>query len=379
MARLRVLILGAGFGGLEVASRLSDAAPDDVDITLIDKSDAFVFGFSKLDVMFGRTNAGAVRNYYKDLRRPSVVFRQERITAIDPERKHVVTDVGEYDADVLVIALGADLDIAGSPGLADGGHEFYSVDGAERLASVLPTFQSGHAVIGVMGVPYKCPPAPAETALLLDDYFRRRGCRKATEITVVSPLPVPVPPSPATSEALLAAFAARDIRYVGGQMVTQCDSTTHTIATVEGEEIQCDLFLGVPRHRAPQVVVDAGLASPGGWVHVDQYTLQTDFDDVYAVGDINDAPVPRAGVFAERAGGVVADQILAQLRGGDFSPYDGYGMCYIEFGGGEVARVEITFITMTGVQGGPFVAPSLEMAREKEEFGTSRIARWFGS
>lgn len=378
MTRLRVLVLGAGFGGLEVASRLSAAAHDEVEVTVIDQSDSFYFGFSKLDVMFGRVSAGEVRHYYKDLHKRAVEFRQERIVGIDPDHKRVTTDVGSHVADVLVIALGADYDIAASPGLTSGGHEFYSMEGAERLAAVLPTFEIGHAVIGVLGTPYKCPPAPAETALLLDDYLRRRGCRGATDITLVSPLPVPVPPSPATSEALLATFAQRGIRYVGGQTVTHCDLATRSIATAEGEQIECDLFLGIPLHRAPQVLVDAGLTKDG-WVDVDPYTLATSYPDVYAVGDCNNAPVPRAGVFAERAADVVADQILAKLHGGDVSPYDGYGMCYIEFGGGEVARVEITFITLNGVQGGPFVPPSLEMAREKDEFGTSRIARWFGS
>lgn len=376
MAKLQVVILGAGFGGLELASRLSEAAADDVEVTLIDKSDAFVFGFAKLDVMFGRSTLPQVRVPYREIDKPGLTFRQELITSIDPVARRVTTDGGSYDADVLVVALGADLDPAATPGLLEGGYEFYSVPGAAALASVLPTFESGHAVIGVMGTPYKCPPAPCETAFMLHDYLAARG-RRDVDITVVSPLPTPVPPSPATSEAILSGFAQRGIRFLGGEVVTELDPAGHVVALRSGGRLDYDLFLGVPLHRAPRVVLDSGLAD-GGWVAVDAGTLATPFPGVYAIGDVANAPVPRAGVYAETAAKVVAEQILAQLHGGDVTAYDGYGACYIEFGGGEVAKVEVTFITESGPQGGPFSPPSRELAADKERFGTSRLQRWFG-
>jgi sulfide:quinone oxidoreductase len=378
MAKLRVVVLGAGFGGLELATRLSESAAEHVDITLIDKNDAFVFGFSKLDVMFGRTTLADVRAPYREIDKAAVTFRQETVTAIDPAAKRVTTDRATYAADVLVIALGADLDPAATPGLIEGGHEFYSMAGAAGLAPVLGGFESGHAVIGVMGTPYKCPPAPAETALMLHDYLVERGRRSAVEISIVSPLPTPVPPSPDTSKALLAAFAEREIRYVGSSTVASLDPGGSTATLHTGEEMGYDLFLGVPLHRAPRVVIESGLADANGWINVEPTTLATDHPDVYALGDVANAPVPRAGVFAERAAGVVADRILAQIYGGEVAPYDGYGMCYIEFGSGNVGRVEVTFITANGPQGGPFTAPSPLLAVEKENFGTSRLHRWFG-
>src|SRR5207302_2146644 len=140
-------------------------------------SDAFVFGFAKLDVIFGRATLPQVRSPYRWIDKPGVTFRQETVTGIDPQRRHVVTDRGRYDADVLVVALGADLDPAATPGLVEGGHEFYSVAGATALAPVIQGFASGHAVIGVMGTPYKCPPAPCETALMLHDHLVARGVR----------------------------------------------------------------------------------------------------------------------------------------------------------------------------------------------------------
>ena len=376
---MRVVVLGAGFGGLQVASRLSEEVPELVDVTLIDRSDAFVFGFSKLDVMFGRTGLEQVRAPYRMLDKPSVTFRQESVVAIDPAARRVTTDAGTYDADALVIALGADLDPAATPGLVEDGHEFYSVAGAAALAPELAAFAGGDVVIGVMGTPYKCPPAPGETALMLHDHLLRQGTRSASSITVVSPLPTPVPPSPATSKALLDAFAEREITFVGSSQVASLDPGTHCAQLRSGDELGYDLFLGVPLHRAPAVVVEAGLTD-NGWVAVDPHRLTTRFPKVWSVGDVANAPVPRAGAFAERAADVVADQIIAELRGeDDTAAYDGWGACYIEFGSDRVAKVEVTFITPDGPQGGPFTPPSAELAREKDEFGSSRIERWFGS
>src|SRR5271169_6076258 len=206
----RIVILGAGFGGLELSTMLSQALGDTVDVTLIDKSDSFVFGFSKLDVMFARTTPDAVRLPYSKFVKPGVRVVRETITAIDPEARRVRTDAGVHEADILVIALGADYDMDATPGLAESGNEFYSVAGAERLAAIIPTFSRGHVVIGVCGAPFKCPPAPSECALLLHDELTARGVRGECQISFVMPLGKPVPPSPETSAALEAEFASRD-------------------------------------------------------------------------------------------------------------------------------------------------------------------------
>ena len=171
----QILILGAGFGGLELSTMLSDALGDAAEVTVIDRSDAFVFGFSKLDVMFGRATPADVRLPYADIAKPGVRILRETITAIDPEARRVTTDAQVHEADALVIALGADYDMDATPGLAEGGNEFYSLAGAERLAGIIPAFSEGHVVIGVCGAPFKCPPAPSECALLLDHELSARG------------------------------------------------------------------------------------------------------------------------------------------------------------------------------------------------------------
>src|SRR5262245_23440172 len=179
--KTRIVVLGAGFGGLELSTLLSDSLGDSVDVTLIDKSDSFMFGYSKLDVMFGHAKADAVRLPYRNFAKPGVRLLKRTITAIDPVAKRVSTGAESFEADVLVIALGADYDMEATPGLA-GANEFYSVAGAERLRDLLPSFNKGRALIGVCGAPYKCPPAPSECALMLHDYLTARGVREACEI-----------------------------------------------------------------------------------------------------------------------------------------------------------------------------------------------------
>ncbi|MDQ2909659.1 MAG: FAD-dependent oxidoreductase [Actinomycetota bacterium] len=374
---MRVVILGAGFGGLELATTLSETVGDVVDVALIDESDAFVFGYSKLDVMFGRTTLDAVRLPYREIAKPGVRFLQETVTAIDPEARRVTTDAGVHEADVLVVALGADYDMDATPGLAEAGDEFYSVAGAERLAEVLPTFSRGRAIVGVCGAPFKCPPAPSEAALLLDDYLSAQGVRDACEISIVIPFGTPVPPSPDTSEALVAAFAERGIEFVAGRRVTSLDGDRSVAVLDDGSELPFDLFLGVPKHRAPDVVIASGMTEDG-YVPVSSQTLETRFPGVFAIGDVATIGVPKAGVFAEGAARVVAASLLATLRGGEQpGAYGGRGSCYIEFGGGRVGRVDVDFLS--GPQPtGTFREPSSALVTEKQEFGSSRRARWFG-
>ncbi|HUR32560.1 MAG TPA: FAD-dependent oxidoreductase [Vicinamibacterales bacterium] len=375
----RVVVLGAGFGGLELTTMLSEALGTDIDVALIDRSDAFVFGFSKLDVMFGRLLPEVVRHPYRDVVKPRVRFLQAEVRSIDPAAKRVVTDQGTFDADILVVALGADYDLSQTPGLADGGHEFYSIPGAFALHDALPRFDSGHAVIGVCGKSFKCPPAPSETALLLHDYLVARGRREATQISVVMPFGVPIPPSPDTSRAILAAFAERGIAFVKDNLVKALDPARRVATLSDGSELPFDLFLGVPVHRVPQVVVESGLAAHAyDWVPVNKQTLETRVPGVYAVGDVNGVGTPKAGVFAEGSARVVAAAIIAQLRGGPGpEAYKGQGSCYVEFGHDQVGRVDVDFLSGPKPTG-TFQAPSEALVAEKQQFGSSRVRRWFG-
>jgi sulfide:quinone oxidoreductase len=374
-----VLVLGAGFGGLELSTRLSEELGEQVDVTLIDRADAFVFGFSKFDVMFGVREPEAVRLRYADITTPRVRFRQEEITEIDPDARRVVTDLDEYEADVLVVALGADYDVAGTPGLTEAGNEFYSLEGAAALREVLPSFRSGSAIVGVCGLSFKCPPAPSEAALLLDEYLRERGLRDDVTIQLTMPFSAPIPPSPATSQAILARFAERGIGFVPDRRIASLDPATHEAVLDDGTRMPYDLFLGVPIHRAPAVVEASGLAEDG-WIPVDRGTLATRYPGVYAVGDVTSVGTAKAGVFAEGAARALADQMIARIRGqAGAADYDGTAACWIEFGGDEVARIDVDFFSRPGHPVGTFTEPSLATAEEKAEYAADRRARWLGA
>jgi sulfide:quinone oxidoreductase len=374
---MNVVVLGAGFGGLEVATRLSGRFGTDLDLVLIDREDGFVFGFSKLDVMFGRTEPDAVRHPYRDVVRPGLRFVQTTIRSIDPSARRVSTDAGSFEADILVVALGADLDPGATPGLVEAGHEFYTVDGAFGLRDVLANFAGGQVIVGVTSTPFKCPPAPSETALLMHDWLTERGLRGRSPLSLVMPLPVPIPPSPAASEALLGAFSERDIEWHGERAVRSLDPARKVAELSDGSEMPYDLFLGIPVHRAPQVVVESGM-TVDGWIPVDSLTLETAYPGVYAIGDVTSVGTPKAGVFSEGQAGVVADAIAAQIAGdGAAATYDGRGICYLEFGDDEVARVEVTFVRGQPPSG-VFDAASVSLAEEKVRFGSDRVRRWFG-
>ena len=373
----RVVVLGAGFGGLELSTRLSEELGDDADVVLIDRAEGFVFGFSKLDVMFGRTTPEAVHHSYDDVVRPGVTFVRSTVRAIDPAARRVETDAGTFTGDVLVVALGAELDPAATPGLVEAGHEFYTNAGAYAVRDVLERFDGGRVVIGVTSTPFKCPPAPSETALLVHDHLVRRGLRGRSEIALVMPLGKPIPPSPDASAAVLEAFAERDIAWCPERVVRCLDPQRRTAVLADGDEMPFDLFLGVPVHRVPQVVAESGLCVDG-WIPVDPRTLETAFEGVYAVGDVTSVGTPKAGVFSERQASVVAEAIIARVSaGGASATYDGRGICYLEFGDDRVARVDVTFVSGQPPVG-TFDEASALLAMDKAEFGSSRVRRWFG-
>lgn len=375
-----VLILGAGFAGLELATRLSETLPDAVRVTLLDRNDSFYFGFSKLEVMLGRQSADAVKLPYADIAKANVEFRQETVVGLDPATRRVVTDARTYDPDYLVVAMGADYDFAATPGLAEGGQEYYTLAGAERLRDALDGFAGGRVLLSVLGQPFKCPPAPFEGSFMLDQHFIGQGVRDDVELITSFPMKGPVPVTGEVSQMFRDGLAARNVEVHAQTLVTSIDPAAKVARLADGQTIPYDLFIGIPIHRAPAPLAASGLA-PGGWVPVDQDNLRTAFDKVYALGDVCTGPrtVPKAGIFAESAALVVADDIAADVTGGaPPAPYEGSGVCYAEFGGGLVGKVEVSFLRGPAPDAQRH-EPALAFAAEKEAFGATRRARWFGA
>ncbi|MCU1658344.1 MAG: FAD-dependent pyridine nucleotide-disulfide oxidoreductase [Pseudonocardiales bacterium] len=349
----RVVILGAG---LELATRLLQRLAHDVRITLIDKNESFVFGSSKLNVMFGDTTLDAVRYRYSTVVNPRVEFRHEAVLSIDPVARTVVTAVCTYEADILVVALGAGLDPSATPGLVESGNEFYSPEGADLIRRVLDTFHERVVVIGALGPFFKCPPAPNEAALMLDEYLVARGRRDDVTIYLISPLPSPIPISTETSAAITAMLADRGIRYWPHSRISRLDGAAGTLHLDDGRILKFDLLLGIPVQLAPAVVVRAGLT---------------------AVGDITNASVPRAGSIAEGQAANLAEVLISEVTGAPLPPpYAGEATCYIETAEEGVARVDVNFLS--GSQ--PTARFMLRMPRSQPSSGRPcLIARRAGS
>ena len=342
----------------------------------MDKSEGFVFGFSKLDVMFGKRLPSDVFHPYHDIDKPGLRFVRTTIGSIDPQAKRVDTDAGSFQGDIIVVALGADLDPGATPGLVEAGHEFYTNQGAYAVRDVLERFGGGRVIVGVTSTPFKCPPAPSETALLMHDFLAERGLRADSTISLVMPLGAPIPPSPPASAALLGAFAERGIAWHPDRLVRKLDPGRKVAIFSDGTELPFDLFLGVPRHKVPPVVEESGM-TVDGWVPVNPLTLETEFPDMYALGDVASVGTPKAGVFSEGQASVVACQIISRLRGTPGAvTYDGQGTCYLEFGHNLVGRVNVTFLSGQAPFG-DLDGPSELIAADKAHFGISRIQRWF--
>jgi sulfide:quinone oxidoreductase len=269
--------------------------------------------------------------------------------------------------------------MAATPGFETGGQEYYTLAGAERLRDALADFDGGRVLVSVLGQPFKCPPAPFEGAFLLHEYFTERGIRDSVEIASSFPMSRPVPVTGEVAQMFRDGLAQRDIEELPEHLVTGIDPSQGSARLASGETLPYDLFVGIPVHRAPDPLAASGLAV-NGWVPVDQTNLRTEHPQVYALGDVCTGPrtVPKAGIFAEAAAAVVAEDIAATITGEEPpAPFQGSGICYAEFGEGLVSKVEVSFLR------GPAPAaqrynPSREYAAEKEEFGATRRARWFG-
>ena len=211
----------------------------------------------------------------------------------------------------------------------------------------------------------------------MHDYLIKRGIRNECEISIVMPFGLPIPPSPDTSKALLYAFEERNIKFIPKHVVKSIDTARSVAVLDDAGEMPFDLFLGIPKHRVPDVVEQSGLAV-NGWIPVDKANLKTQFPNVYAIGDVNGVGTPKAGVFSEGAAKVAAASIIAELDEGEQpSPYKGDGICYVEFGGGRVGKVNVDFFSGPAPFGS-YTEASVELVADKQYFGSSRKARWFG-
>ena len=372
----RVVIAGAGFGGLATATALRRALPlGELEIVLVDRRADFVMGLRKTWAVLGIDTIEAGRRELADIAGASVEMGE--ITRVDPRAHGVDIDGLTVAGDALVIAMGARQVPDAVPGLAEFGINVWDRAEAERARRTIDRLERGRLVIGIFGLPYSCPPAPFELALLARD---RLG--PAVEVSIFSPASIALPVVGATESAKVERLLdERGIQFVAGRQATSVSAGQVKFADDSVEAF--DVLLAVPPHRCPQVLIDAGLAEPGGWLKPDPRTLETAYPGVYAVGDCtvitlaHGLALPKAGIFAEQQGEVVAARIVDRLNGREpAAVFGGEGYCYVETGGGEAARASGLFLADPVAV--TISEPSAAALDEKREFERSRLSNWFG-
>jgi sulfide:quinone oxidoreductase len=364
VAASTTLILGGGFGGIAAANSLRQLVPREHEIVVIDKSPSFHVGAGKTWVMLGERTMEQISRPRKNLLDRGIGFLEANILSIDLERKVVATGSETLRWDYLVIALGADLNLASVPGLAEGAQTFYTLEGAQRLQDVLRDFNGGDLAILIPKMPIKCPPAPYEAAMLLRHAFEVRGLADRVRIAIYTVEATPM----ATAGAEMGQYvrnelARRSIGFHPQKRALRIDSAGRRLSFEDGIEVGYDLLVAVPPHEAPKAVREAQLTNQSGWIPVDPLTLNVTAirgsSDVYAVGDITSVllpgrykpdvalSLPKAGVFAEAHGRVAAHQIAGKILGRESSEtFDGRGHCYLEIGGGRAIKADGAFFEL---------------------------------
>jgi sulfide:quinone oxidoreductase len=353
------LILGGGFGGIVTANTLRQLLPAAHKIVLIDKKATFNIGATKTWIMLGERTPEQVMRNLSALSSRGIDFVQAEVQKIDPVKREVVTSNKTWRGDFLVLALGADMNLSKISGL-EAAETFYTLEGALRLREMLPKFTSSELVILIPATPFKCPPGPYEAAMLLHEYFTKRGRRDKIKLSLYTVEPAPMATAgPQMGQFIIGELQKRDIAFYNQKRCKNVDSTNHVINFEDGSTAPFDLLIAIPPHEAPPAVREAGLTDASGWIPVDPKTLKTSVDRVYAIGDLSKVPLPgrfkpemplvlpKAGVFAEAHGRVVAHQIAAEMLGQEAAEtFDGLGYCYIETGEQQAVRGDGEFFAL---------------------------------
>ena len=376
----RVIVLGAGFGGIATATRLRALVDASDEVVLVDRRADFAMGLRKTWAITGvHPMAEGIRPLAR-LRAQGIDVRQGTVETIDAAARQVTIDGETLDADAIVVALGAEQVPGAIPGLAEHGINAWDRSQADRAHDALSSLESGRLLVGVFGTPYACPPGPFELALLASEQLRARGADLAVEVFGPMPIALPVV-GPAESAKVEAILEAAGIPLHLGRAAASVEAGT--VRYADGGTLDFDLLLAIPPHRCPRVIVEAGLAAEGGWVAVDPATLATAFPGVYAIGDCtviklaHGLPLPKAGLFAEAEGYAVAEQVVASLAGTTTaSRFAGEGTCYAEVAGGRAIEIRGRFLAdPPEIEISP---PSVEHMAGKVAFETDRLAAWFG-
>jgi sulfide:quinone oxidoreductase len=370
----KVLILGGGSGGLATAGRLKELLGDNVNVTVIDKQTSFVMGFSLLRVMTSEKTEQEVTFPKEKVSQKGIKFINTEVKGIDVKNGTVRTGQGESAYDYLVIALGAELAPEKVPGFESAFH-MYTLEDAKKLRDALSSFRGGSIRLVVSSTPFKCPPAPYEAAMLIDDYLRSKGLRNKSDIQIFTPEPLPMSiAGPKVGNTVVSMLNEKGIGFHNNAKVSLIDGSSKQIVFENGTREKYELLIAIPPHTSPKVVRESGLADASGWIPVDPKNMQTKHDRVYAIGDVaavklpSGMMLPKAATFAFGQAEIVASNIASSVLGTETRSWDGFGECFIETGSGNAAYGSGSFYSSPK----PVInlqIPSKELRERKDVWG----------
>ena len=371
----KVLILGGGSGGLATAGRLKELLGDKVSVTVIDKRTSFVMGFSLLRVMTGEKTEQEVTVPKEKVSQKGIKFINTEVNGIDVKNGIVRTGQGEFAYDYLVIALGAELAPEKVPGFESAFH-MYTLEDAKKLRDALSSFRGGSLRLIVSSTPFKCPPAPYEAAMLIDDYLRSKGLRDKSDMQIFTPEPQPMPiAGPEVGNTVVSMLNEKGISFHNNTKVSLINGSSKHIVFENGTREKYDLLIAIPPHTSPKVVKESSdLADASDWISVDPKNMQTKHDRIYAIGDVaavklpSGMMLPKAATFAFGQAEIVASNIASSVLGTETRNWDGFGECFIETGSGNAAYGSGSFYSSPK----PVInlqIPSKELRERKEAWG----------
>jgi sulfide:quinone oxidoreductase len=376
---IHVLILGAGFGGLAAANELRSNTSSNVKITVIDKKDWFMMDLVKLWIIKGTRKFETSKRPLNSITRKGIEFLNEDVIKIEPQKQMVITSARKISYDYLIISLGVELAPEKIPGLLDNGLILYDINDVPKIHEKIKHLKSGKLAFAIMGMPYKCPPAPFEAAFIINTMLKEAGIRNSVQIDFYSPVQLTLPAAgPEVSQQLLELLNSENITFYGLHKTTRVEPNK---LRFENSEKDFDLLIAIPPHKAPKSVYDSRLAKEGEFINVNR-DCKTMFDNAYAIGDVtnmtvtNSIVVPKAGIFAEEQGITVARNIIAKIKHKkENAIFNGKGGCFVELGTNQAGYIEVDMFS----QSTPLTLlkhPTTEHMKEKEKFESDRLDKW---